>query len=88
MTYPYSRLRHRFAKGCRGPGRRYGGHGRRIRHAPDYFVRRRDGTAVVVDVRPDERIKSGDTAKFSATPRPWPRSSPTGTPHLPRPTQL
>ncbi|WP_225889073.1 TnsA-like heteromeric transposase endonuclease subunit [Streptomyces resistomycificus] len=27
------------------------------RHAPDYFVRRADGSAVVVDVRADERIE-------------------------------
>ncbi|MFE0242045.1 TnsA-like heteromeric transposase endonuclease subunit [Streptomyces sp. NPDC058991] len=46
---------------------RYGGQGRRIRHTPDYFVRRRDGTAVVVDVRPDKQIESADAAKFSAT---------------------
>lgn len=46
---------------------RYGGRGRRIRHTPDYFVRRRDGTAVVVDVRPDERIEPEDAAKFAAT---------------------
>ncbi|MFE1324334.1 TnsA-like heteromeric transposase endonuclease subunit [Streptomyces sp. NPDC058741] len=46
---------------------RYGGRGRRIKHTPDYFVRRRDGTAVVLDVRPDERIEPEDAAKFAAT---------------------
>ncbi|MEU8584616.1 TnsA-like heteromeric transposase endonuclease subunit [Streptomyces abikoensis] len=43
------------------------GQGRRIRHTPDYFVRRRDGTAVVLDVRPDDRIEAEDAAKFAAT---------------------
>jgi hypothetical protein len=46
---------------------RYGGRGRRIRHTPDYFVRCRDGTAVVLDVRPDGRIEPEDAAKFAAT---------------------
>ncbi|MFF9047133.1 TnsA-like heteromeric transposase endonuclease subunit [Streptomyces parvulus] len=46
---------------------RYGGRGRRIKHTPDYFIRRREGTAVVLDVRPDERIEPGDAAKFTAT---------------------
>ncbi|WKG00800.1 TnsA-like heteromeric transposase endonuclease subunit [Mycolicibacterium sp. HK-90] len=34
------------------------------RHAPDYFVRHRDGSAVVVDVREDERISVGDQKVF------------------------
>jgi hypothetical protein len=42
---------------------------RPVRHAPDYFVRRRDGTAVVIDVRADERIGPKDAAKFTATAR-------------------
>ncbi|MFF7183003.1 TnsA-like heteromeric transposase endonuclease subunit [Streptomyces sp. NPDC008121] len=46
---------------------RYGGQGRRINHTPDYFVRRRDGTATVLDVRPDDRIEPEDAAKFAAT---------------------
>ncbi|MEU1784106.1 TnsA-like heteromeric transposase endonuclease subunit [Streptomyces abikoensis] len=46
---------------------RYGGRGRRIKHTPDYFVRRRDGTVVVLDVRPDDRIAPEDAAKFAAT---------------------
>ena len=38
-------------------------------HAPDYFVRRADGSAVVLDVRPDDRIKPRDAAAFAATAR-------------------
>jgi len=37
------------------------------RHAPDYFARRRDGGAVVVDVRPDDRIPERDAATFAVT---------------------
>jgi hypothetical protein len=36
------------------------------RHAPDYFVRRADGTAVVLDVRADDRIDEEDAAAFEA----------------------
>jgi hypothetical protein len=43
--------------------------GRLVRHAPDYFARRADGTAVVVDVRPDQRIGEKDAAVFAATGR-------------------
>lgn len=39
------------------------------RHAPDYFVRLVCGTGVVIDVRPDERIKSSDAEKFQTTAR-------------------
>ncbi|WP_431985434.1 TnsA-like heteromeric transposase endonuclease subunit [Streptomyces qinglanensis] len=46
---------------------RHGGRDRRVRHTPDYFVRHRDGTAIVLDVRPDERIEPADAAKFAAT---------------------
>ncbi|MFD5783188.1 TnsA-like heteromeric transposase endonuclease subunit [Streptomyces sp. NPDC126933] len=46
---------------------RDGGRGRWIRHTPDCFVRRRDGTAVVLDVRRDDRIEPEDAAKFAAT---------------------
>lgn len=46
---------------------RYSGGSRWIRHSPDFFVRRRDGTGVVVDVRPDERIEPEDAAKFAVT---------------------
>lgn len=44
-----------------GPG------GKRVRHTPDYFVRRVDGTGLVVDVRPDELIGPGDAVKFAVT---------------------
>ncbi len=40
---------------------------RRTRHTPDYFVRQADGTALVVDVRPDDRIPAADAAKFDRT---------------------
>lgn len=40
-----------------------------LRHAPDFFVRRRDGTAVVLDVRADDRIGADDAVKFAATAR-------------------
>jgi hypothetical protein len=42
---------------------------RRVRHAPDFFVRRCDGTALVLDVRADDRVGPGDAAKFDATAR-------------------
>jgi hypothetical protein len=41
--------------------------GRRISHAPDYFARWADGSAVVVDCRPVERRPARDLAKFDAT---------------------
>jgi hypothetical protein len=37
------------------------------RHLPDYFVRRADGTGVVVDVRADDRIEPTDAEAFDAT---------------------
>ncbi|MFE2042629.1 TnsA-like heteromeric transposase endonuclease subunit [Streptomyces sp. NPDC059477] len=37
---------------------------RERRHAPDYFVRRVDGSAVVVNVRADERIEPKDAEAF------------------------
>jgi len=37
------------------------------RHAPDYFARLRDGSAVVVDVRPDDRVPERDAATFAVT---------------------
>jgi hypothetical protein len=40
---------------------------RERRHAPDYFVRRADGSAVVVDVRADERIEPKDAEAFETT---------------------
>lgn len=39
------------------------------RHAPDFFARRRDGSAVVVDVRADERIEAADAEAFEITER-------------------
>jgi hypothetical protein len=45
------------------------GSGRVLRHAPDYFARRADGTGVVIDVRPDQRIGDKDAAVFAATAR-------------------
>ncbi|GGX17785.1 TnsA-like heteromeric transposase endonuclease subunit [Streptomyces noursei] len=41
--------------------------GRGISHAPDYFARRDDGAAVVIDCRPADRRKPRDWAKFEAT---------------------
>ncbi|TLQ48508.1 TnsA-like heteromeric transposase endonuclease subunit [Streptomyces marianii] len=41
--------------------------GKGVSHAPDYFARREDGTAVVVDCRPADRRKPRDMAKFEAT---------------------
>jgi hypothetical protein len=46
-----------------GPG------GRDVAHAPDFFARRVDGSAVVVDCRPVERRPERDLAKFEATRR-------------------
>lgn len=37
------------------------------RHAPDYFARRCDGSGVVVDVRPDDRIPARDAEAFAVT---------------------
>jgi hypothetical protein len=36
-------------------------------HAPDYFARLADGSALVLDVRPADRIKPRDQAAFDAT---------------------
>ncbi len=41
--------------------------GQRVTHAPDFFARRVDGSAVVMDCRPEERRPPGDMAKFDAT---------------------
>jgi len=43
--------------------------GRWVRHAPDYFARRADGTGVLIDVRADQRIGEEDAAVFAATAR-------------------
>ncbi|MEU6680094.1 TnsA-like heteromeric transposase endonuclease subunit [Streptomyces sp. NPDC046925] len=42
---------------------------RERRHAPDFFVRRADGSAMVVDVRADERIEPKDAEAFELTRR-------------------
>lgn len=42
------------------------GAGRSRRHAPDLFARMADGSAVVIDVRPDDRIGSRDAEAFDA----------------------
>jgi hypothetical protein len=38
-------------------------------HTPDYFARLADGTGVVIDVRPDDRIEPEDAVAFDATAR-------------------
>jgi len=41
--------------------------GKAGRHAPDFFVCRADGTGVLIDIRPDNRISDADSAVFAAT---------------------
>jgi hypothetical protein len=41
--------------------------GRSRRHAPDFFARKADGTGVVIDVRPDDRIPARDAETFAVT---------------------
>jgi hypothetical protein len=43
--------------------------GRSRRHAPDFFARLAGGTAVVTDVRPDDRIPPKDAEVFAVTGR-------------------
>jgi len=40
---------------------------RQHRHMPDFFVRLRAGEAIVVDVRPDDRIEAMDAEAFAVT---------------------
>lgn len=40
-----------------------------LEHFPDYFARRRDGSALLVDVRPQELVKPDDQVKFDLTRR-------------------
>jgi hypothetical protein len=40
---------------------------RERKHTPDYFVRRADGSALVVDVRADDRIRPEDAEAFEMT---------------------
>ena len=46
----------------------------RRRHAPDLFARMADDTAVVIDVRPDDRIEPRDAAAFAAAETACPAS--------------
>jgi hypothetical protein len=39
------------------------------RHVPDFFARLADGSAVVIDVRPDELVGADDAEVFAATQR-------------------
>lgn len=41
--------------------------GKAVSHTPDYFARLADGSAVVVDVRPADRVKPRDAVKFETT---------------------
>ena len=41
--------------------------GKKVSHTPDYFARMSDGSVVVVDVRPADRVKPPDAAKFEMT---------------------
>lgn len=43
------------------------GEKRRLSHTPDYFARLEDGSGLVVDVRPADRVGLEDAVKFSAT---------------------
>ncbi|MFJ1895449.1 TnsA-like heteromeric transposase endonuclease subunit [Streptomyces sp. NPDC088115] len=43
--------------------------GKAVSHAPDYFVRRADGSVLLVDSRPEERRPARDLEKFAATER-------------------
>uniref|UniRef100_UPI001009E285 TnsA-like heteromeric transposase endonuclease subunit n=1 Tax=Streptomyces roseicoloratus TaxID=2508722 RepID=UPI001009E285 len=43
--------------------------GRRRSHAPDWFARKADGTGLVVDCRPLNRIRPRDAEAFAATER-------------------
>lgn len=43
--------------------------GKSVSHAPDYFVRRADGSVLLVDSRPENRRPARDLAKFAATER-------------------
>jgi hypothetical protein len=45
----------------------WGGRGRRVSHTPDFFARLADGSGVVVDVRPADRVGPADAVKFEAT---------------------
>ncbi len=42
------------------------GGGKPRSHAPDWFARRRDGSGLVIDCRPDDRIEPSDAVAFAA----------------------
>jgi hypothetical protein len=44
-----------------------GENGRTVSHAPDFFARGLDGSAVVIDCRPEDRRGPADAAKFETT---------------------
>jgi len=48
---------------------RWDGQGRLRSHAPDWFARLADGTGVVLDCRPAEKVRPKDAAAFEATAR-------------------
>ncbi|MEU2260169.1 TnsA-like heteromeric transposase endonuclease subunit [Streptomyces sp. NPDC019645] len=61
---------HRVTGFASQPMRLFSTAGRRRRsHAPDWFARRADGTGMVVDCRPLDRIKPRDAEAFAATER-------------------
>jgi hypothetical protein len=47
----------------------WAGRPRERRHVPDFFARLADGSAVVIDVRPDELVGADDAEVFAATQR-------------------
>jgi hypothetical protein len=47
----------------------WAGQPRARRHVPDYFARLADGSAVVIDVRPDELVGADDAEVFAAAQR-------------------
>ncbi len=58
------------------------------RHAPDFFVRRADGTGMLIDVRPDVRVSAAESAVFAAMAglAGWAYDRPAGCPPSARPT--
>jgi hypothetical protein len=57
------------------------------RHAPGFFVRRADGTGVLIDVPPDERVSAAESAVFAAMAglAGWAYDRPPGCPPSARP---
>jgi hypothetical protein len=58
------------------------------RQSPGFFVRRADGTGVLIDVRPDERVFTAERAVFAAMAglAGWAYDRPAGCPPSARPT--